>query len=275
MYIYYPELLNDGKWGDDKIILNNDINLLQTTEFDNLGYCILDAADNNELITNIVKTQIYEKTQKIFDLEKYHNVINDEEHKRILNTMPYKKNMNDDVSKLSKYLEDIVSNTLNEKVKIFNNDIWFRICRPTSLYPTDFNPCHKDIYLDFYRNTVNIYLPVVGSNDLSSLTIQPGSHKWNENETYITSGGAFFKSNNKKYSVDAIVASKQPIQMIRPNPSYCEMLLFSPYLIHGCANNHNIDMTRISMEVRFIKDDNSAFIQEKQFNEFLNKRLWR
>jgi ectoine hydroxylase-related dioxygenase (phytanoyl-CoA dioxygenase family) len=118
-------------------------------------------------------------------------------------------------------------------------------------------------------------LPVVGSNNMSSLNIHPGSHKWNENETCVTRGGAFFKLINKKYSVDAIVASKQPIQMIRPNPLNDQMLLFLPYLIHGCANNDNVDTTRISLEVRFIKDDENALIQEYNFNNFLNKRIWR
>lgn len=145
------------------------------------------------------------------------------------------------IHNFANYLECFMSKKLNEKVKIFNGDLWFRICRPTSIYNNDFNPCHRDIYLDFYRNIVNIYLPITGSNELSSLNIHPGSHKWNENETCITNGGAYFKSKNKKYSVDAIIASKQPLQMIRPNPSENQILIFSPYLMHGCANNDNLN----------------------------------
>jgi ectoine hydroxylase-related dioxygenase (phytanoyl-CoA dioxygenase family) len=122
---------------------------------------------------------------------------------------------------------------------------------------------------------LNIYLPVVGSNDLSSLKIQPGSHKWNENETIVSKGGAYFKSTQKKYSVDAIVASKIPIEMIRPNPDKNQMMLFSPYLIHGCSENENMDMTRISLEIRFIKEDEKGRKQEDDFNEFLKKRIWR
>jgi len=275
IHINYPELLDNGKWGEDKIILNNDINLLKNTNFDDTGYYILDINNYNSLLQRLIKSNIFRLTNKDFELEKYHNNITEEEHKSILNSMPYKKNTNQEIAEFSNYLENIVSTKLNEKVKIFNEDLWFRICRPTSIYKNDFNPCHRDIYLDFYRNIVNIYLPVVGSNKLSSLNIHSGSHKWNENETCITTGGAYFKSTNKKYSVDAIIASKQPLNMIRPNPNENQLMLFSPYLIHGCANNDNLDTTRISLEVRFIRDDETGLKQEKDFNEFLKIRNWR
>ena len=273
--IIYPELLNDGKWGDDVILLENDINLLQNTDFDNVGYSIFDIDNYNHLLQTFLKTEIFKNTNKEVDLEKYHEVISDDEHTNILNSMPYKKHVNANIHLFANYLECIVSNKLNKKVKIFNDDLWFRICRPTVIYKNDFNPCHRDIYLDFYRNIVNIYLPVVGSNELSSLNIHPGSHKWNENKTYITNGGAYFKASNKKYSVDAIIASKQPLNMIRPNPNENQMMLFSPYLIHGCANNDNLDITRISLEVRFIMDDENGLKQEEDFNDFLKIRNWR
>jgi ectoine hydroxylase-related dioxygenase (phytanoyl-CoA dioxygenase family) len=43
--------------------------------------------------------------------------------------------------------------------------------------------------------------------------------------------------------------------MIRPNPSENEVLVFSPYLVHGGGYNTNIDITRISLEMRFWKID--------------------
>ena len=91
----------------------------------------------------------------------------------------------------------------------------------------------------------------------------------------VTTGGAFFKNINKKYSVDAIVASKQPLNMIRPNPTENQLMLFSPYLIHGCSNNDNPDTTRISLELRFIKNDENGLKQEVNFNDFLKTRNWR
>jgi hypothetical protein len=273
--IHYSNLIFEGNWGDNIVILNNDINLLNNTDFDNTGYKIININNNNVFLQNFIKDSIKNITGKYINLENYHNEITDEEHSKILNSMPYKKDTNEDMQIFCNYIEKIISLELKENVKIFNNDVWVRICRPSIINDNDYNPCHKDVYLDFYRNIVNIYLPIVGSNEKSSLSLQPGSHKWNENETMVTKGGAFFKYINKKYSVDAIVASKTPIEMIRPNPCEGQLMLFSPYLIHGCAYNENENTTRISLEVRFIKNDENGLKQEVAFNDFLKIRDWR
>jgi hypothetical protein len=268
MEILYEELLNESKWGENKILINEDDNLLQNTQFDKEGYFIVVIEPCN--IKTFIQKEIFNKTQKNIELENYHNEINEQEHKIILNSMPYKKN---ELNEMCDYLEKKMSELLKEDVKIFNDDIWIRICRPSHLFNNDFNPCHRDVYLDFYRNTINIYYPLVGSNENSSLMIQPGSHKWNENETKVTEGGAYFKSMNKKYSVDAIVATTQHINMIRPNPTQNQMMIFSPYLIHGCSNNDNINITRFSLEIRFIKKNRVN--QENDFNKYVSKRNWR
>jgi hypothetical protein len=276
--IYHPSLIGDYNWGDDNIILNNDKNLLENTDFDNVGYKVFDIKDMRDMnirLQNILKEEIYKVCNKNINLEKYHNEITEDEHKIIFNTMPYKKNSTDEINEFGNYIIDFLSSKLNKKIKIFNDDIWFRICRPSTNYMNDANPCHKDIYLDFYRNVINIYLPIVGSNENSTLMLEQSSHKWSENETIVTKNGAYFKNINKKYSVDAIVASKKPLNMCRPNPSIDQVMIFSPYLIHGCANNNNHDTTRISIEIRFIMDDNSGMNQENDFNKFLKMRNWR
>jgi len=270
--IYYSELYADCNLGENKIILNNDINLLQKTDFDNVGYKICNIVNYNELLKEFLKMKICKITGKEINLEMYHNEITDEEHTIILNSMPYKK---EDLVEFSNYITTFLSKELKEELKIFNGDIWYRICRPTNITENDNNPCHRDIYLDFYRNIANIYLPIVGSNKFSSLSIEPGSHKWNENETMVTNGGASFKYINKKYSVDAVVSSKTKLNMIRPNPNIDQVMIFSPYLIHGCATNHNPNVTRISLEIRFIKNDENGLKQEESFNEFLKIRNWR
>lgn len=269
-YIYYPELLESNTWGENKIVINEDINLLNSLHYNKEGYTILDISAVN--LDSFLQNKIYEITNKNINLEQYHLSITEEEHTKILNSMPYKK---DDLSDMCEYIEKIICDHIGIKVKIFNNDIWFRICRPSHLFPSDFNPCHRDTYLKFYRNTLNIYLPICGSNEKSSLTISPSTHYWNENETIVTNGGANFKTTNKKYSVDAIIASKRPLNMIRPNPKIGQLMLFSPYLIHGCANNDNLNITRISIEVRFIQDNDASFKQEEEFNVFLKNRIWR
>ena len=276
-FILYPELLENNDWGVNNIILDNDTNLLENTDFNDVGYNVFNINNFNNLLTQLIQETIYSVTKKTIDIGNYHNEISDEEHTKIINIMPYKKTLNNDIESMCIYLEEYISNALNAPIKIFNDDLWIRICRPNCKdnNNTDFNPCHRDIYLDFYRNIVNIYLPICGSNELSSLKIQPGSHRWNENQTIVTKGGAYFKSTNKKYSVDAIIASKTPLEMIRPNPNYNQMMLFSPYLIHGCSDNANSNITRFSLEIRFIKDNKESKEQEENFNQFLKIRNWR
>ena len=275
IYTYYPELLNKSKWGEDKIIITNDINLLDKTDFNQKGYAIINIKESNIFLKRFITKNISDILEKDINIEQYHNEVNEITHKKILNSMPYKKTDNSELYDFCNYLEEFVSEKIKYKVKIFNDDIWVRICRPNRISNEDFNPCHRDIYLDFYRNIINIYLPIVGSNEKSSLLLQEGSHQWNENITSITSGGAFFEEKNKKYSVDAIVQSKIKIEMIRPNPSINELLLFSPYLIHGCSDNDNDNITRMSLEIRFIKDNADGNKQEEIFKEYLKKRIWR
>jgi ectoine hydroxylase-related dioxygenase (phytanoyl-CoA dioxygenase family) len=105
--------------------------------------------------------------------------------------------------------------------------------------------------------------------------MQTGSHLWNEQDIVVTRGGAYFPESGKKYSVDAILQSRVPLNMERPNPSIDEFILFSPYLIHGCSSNENADITRMSVEIRFICDTDMGRKQEEKFRDFLEKRVWR
>jgi ectoine hydroxylase-related dioxygenase (phytanoyl-CoA dioxygenase family) len=274
-YIYYPELVDVSFWGEDKVMLNDDINLLVKTAVNSKGYGVFPIKDHNDFLKEFLKQNISNIIGSDIDIYNYHSQVSEEQHKRVLNSMPYKKNDSKDLCEFSEYLESYMSELLKEKVKIFNDDIWVRICRPNAFSKEDFNPCHRDVYLDFYRNTVNIYLPIIGSDDKSSLLVQEGSHLWNENITAITNGGAYFKNKNKKYSVDAIVQSKIDLKMTRPNPLINEILVFSPYLIHGCSDNNNDDVTRMSLEIRFIKDDINGVKQENDINDFIKRRVWR
>lgn len=276
IFIYYPELVENSFWGKDEVMIKNDINLLEKTDFNLKGYEIVSLSPDSETLKNFITkniSNIIGIPSQTIQIDKYHLYVNEEQHKQVLNSMPYKKNDSHELRVFSEYIEKILSDLLKEKVKIFNDDIWVRICRPNTYSKEDFNPCHRDVYLDFYRNTVNIYLPLVGSNEKSSLLVQEGSHLWNENITAITNGGAFF--NNKKYSVDAITQSKIELNMVRPNPSLNQVLVFSPYLIHGCSDNNNDHVTRMSLEIRFIKDDKNSINQEDAIKNFINTRIWR
>jgi ectoine hydroxylase-related dioxygenase (phytanoyl-CoA dioxygenase family) len=279
-HIYYLDAYANSNvdWGEDRVILSEDVNLLDRTDFNDTGHKIFPISSNaniewNVFLKRFIESKIAEITSHQIDAEKYHLHVNDEDHKKIINAMPYKKHESIEIHEFATYMETRVSELLGRRVKIFNDDIWIRICRPSSM--SDYNPCHRDIYLDFYRNIVNIYLPIVGSNENSSLNMHSGSHLWNEKDIVVTTGGAYFKHSDKKYSVDAILKSRIPLEMQKPNPSINEFILFSPYLIHGCSSNDNRDITRMSIEIRFIEDNPNATKQEAEFNEFLHKRIWR
>jgi hypothetical protein len=125
------------------------------------------------------------------------------------------------------------------------NIFHLRIVRPDS---SDYNPLHRDAWLDELKGSVNLYVPIAGSNESSSLFLVPGSHLWPESEVERTLEGAVM--NGAKYNVPGLTGSRKNLDMIRPNPGYNEVLIFSPYLIHGGATNLNKDQTRISLEVR-------------------------
>jgi hypothetical protein len=278
--IYYLDAYaySNVDWGNNRVILSEDVNLLDRTDFNDAGYKIFpissnDNKDCNVFLKRFIETKISNITSRKIDAEKYHLHVNDEEHKKIINAMPYKKHESIEIYEFATYMENRVSELLQRRVKIFNGDIWIRICRPSSM--SDYNPCHRDIYLDFYRNIINIYLPIVGSNENSSLNMHSGSHLWNERDIVVTKGGAYFKHSDKKYSVDAILKSRIPLNMQKPNPSINEFILFSPYLIHGCSSNDNNDITRMSIEIRFIEDNPNSTKQEQEFNQFLHTRNWR
>lgn len=124
----------------------------------------------------------------------------------------------------------------------------YRVVRPNS---GDNNPLHRDVWLEDYADCVNLYIPVAGSNSNSSLVIIPKSHHWPENKVERTVQGAII--GGVKYNVPAVTAIKGDYQIVRPDPKENEVLVFSPYLIHGGSVNLNLDQTRISIELRLWK----------------------
>jgi hypothetical protein len=125
---------------------------------------------------------------------------------------------------------------------IFN----FRIVRPGY---SDFNPLHRDAWHTELKGCLNLYIPVAGSNENSSLCLIPGSHYWPEAAVARTLKGAVM--NDRQYTVPGLTGTDKALELIRPNPTGPQVLLFTPYLIHGGAANLNPDTTRISVEIRF------------------------
>ena len=121
----------------------------------------------------------------------------------------------------------------------------FRVIRP---HHRDNNPLHRDVWLEDYDDCINLYIPVAGSNPLSSLIIVPGSHRWPESRVERTTSGS--RINGQKFNVPAVTGIRGDYSIARPDPKENEVLIFSPYLIHGGAVNLHPDKTRISIEMR-------------------------
>ena len=186
-----------------------------------------------------------------FDITHYHHAVGDDPARHlavIAQTKSY------DLSRLPiapALLEGLVSAACGQPVRAHNPHareavFHLRIVRPNR---ADQNPLHRDAWLPRYHDALNIYLPVAGSTARSSLTLVPGSHHWPENTVERTEGGAIY--HGVLYTVPGVLRPVRPLQIIRPNPGPDEVLVFSPYLLHGAAANLNEDATRISLEMRF------------------------
>ena len=249
--------------GKDETLLLKDDNLLQNTPWDESGFTIqnfLSESDNKEfknVVTEVIKGLIESSGGTIdahFTLEKYHAYVTDEIHLKIARSIKdgwKKEDFSFDLTKINQRLSDILQqevSTISEDKSI--NDFYLRIVRPGCLQ--DNNPPHRDVWLDRLRNAVNIYFPICGSTSESALPLLPGSHKYKESDLVRTSEGAVL--NDTKYTVPCVISiNGEPLKMMRPNPTENEVLVFSPYLVHGGGYNTNLDTTRISLEMRFWK----------------------
>jgi ectoine hydroxylase-related dioxygenase (phytanoyl-CoA dioxygenase family) len=106
------------------------------------------------------------------------------------------------------------------------------------------------VWIDRLRNAVNIYAPLCGSTNKSSLPLISGSHFFKESEIERTAQGALL--NGIKYTVPCVTTvNGETPRLLRPQVLENEVMLFSPYLVHGGAYNFEMDRTRMSLEIRF------------------------
>jgi hypothetical protein len=185
-----------------------------------------------------------------FALEHYHTVVGSgpEYHQQIVDRtrdVEFSR-LGIDPDLITARISELCGRTLSTHNPALDHD-WFqiRIVRPFS---GDNNPPHRDAYLDFYKRIVNLYVPIAASDLSSSLPLIPGSHLWPESWIRKTIGGS--KVNGMTYRVPAITHAQDGLRMVRANPGFNEVLVFSPYLIHGSGVNLNATRTRVSLEVR-------------------------
>lgn len=256
------EIVGSTLVGEEKIMLDSDTDLLRGKPYHNEGYAIFDLLTDDEFkiletgFTGMIAGFLREggfSVSEDFNLLHYHNFVDDQAHAHVVKciqqglpiaTMPLGETF------LDEKIADILGFSVTSANAVLKHQTFsIRVVRPNRL--TDNNPPHRDVWLDHLRHAVNIYLPVCGSDKNSALPILPGSHLWKESEIIRTTEGAVI--NGVKYTVPCVVGSSYGLNMIRPNPELKQVMLFSPYLIHGGGYNLNTDTTRVSLEMRFWK----------------------
>lgn len=181
--------------------------------------------------------------------EQYHTIVDSDQkhlaavqHTKLLSINNFPVPVEEVVRRVSEMLGcSLEARNPYDNQRIFH----FRVIRPSS---GDNNPLHRDVWLEDYADCINLYIPVAGSDENSSLVLLPGSHLWQESKIERTAGGALI--GGVQYNVPAVVSIDGAYEAIRPVPGKNEFLLFSPYLIHGGAVNFNENTTRISIELR-------------------------
>jgi hypothetical protein len=257
------ELIGDTIVGNDEVLLLQDENLIENTSWKNEGFSIEDfvlPADFKILkdgIKHLISEKIIEAGGKIddaFELEKYHLYVDNELHLKVAKLIQYGWNISRfpiEMNSVNKRISNIIGLKVSTKAKhVDMNNFFLRIVRPQNFQ--DNNPPHRDVWLDRLRDAVNIYAPICGSNSKSSLGLVPGRHLLKESDIERTVDGAIL--NGTSYTVPCVISIKDEMPKLhRPNPEENQVMLFSPYLVHGGGYNFNETTTRMSLEVRFWK----------------------
>jgi len=249
-----------GVVGPDRVQLDGDDNLLEGTSFEADGYTVapfLAACEWGRLeqgARGMLRELLLDAGAEVpedFRLEDYHRYVADDRQKHLRVVRPLAaglpvERMNIDPGLIVARIGELVGKRLTLAEPPAGNEVFcMRAVRPRS---GDNNPLHRDTWLAHLRNAVNLYVPLAGSNERSSLALVPGSHHWSESETKRTPGGA--EIDGIKFSVPSLVAASRSVRAIRPDPGENEVLVFSPYALHGGATNLNPDTTRVSLEIR-------------------------
>lgn len=262
--------------GTDSILVQEDHNLFGGTLWNDNGYTIQPflSEEQYEKVKKGMISKIIELIKRLggtvddnFTLEQYHCYVTDEQHLQIVRLIQHGWNVSEfpiDFSiveeRISKILgKPVTANTGYTNTEDFDTGLSkvryetvyifsLRIVRPGKMQ--DNNPPHRDVWIDRLRNAVNVYAPLCGSTDKSSLPLIPGSHFFKESEIERTAQGALL--NGIKYSVPCVTTIKgEAPRLLRPQTLENEVMLFSPYLVHGGAYNFEMDRTRMSLEIRF------------------------
>ncbi|MCI0570208.1 MAG: phytanoyl-CoA dioxygenase family protein [Myxococcaceae bacterium] len=246
--------------GADEVLLDHDDDLTARAPWSERGFTVAPSLPHEELaalrqgVTRMIAGILAETGAPTegFTLERYHTFIAADARRhghvveRIRDGFPLHR-FPIDGERLTRRISEICGVPLQTTYANGSPGLFcLRLVRPLS---TDNNPPHRDVWLDHLRHAINIYVPLAGSDARTSLPLVPGSHRWSEADIQRTASGA--RINGWAYTVPSVVGASRPIRMVRPNPGPEEVLVFSPYLIHGGAKNFSEDLTRASLEMRF------------------------
>ena len=258
-----PEYTGPITRGNGAPLIDSDSNLIRKTSWSERGFGIVKFLDDSSFqrfrgsLESLVFKRLREKglaAPADARLERYHDYVqNNEEVHRYAAKWGLPIGLLDlDRKHLCEYFSDVCKVKLRLKpIDLFEGDgpeeiFGYRVIRPRN---NDHNPFHRDGWLDVWKHTMNVWIPIAGCDGQSSLQVVPGSHMWSESDIERTPSGA--EVYGKRYNVPAVVAVHKPFTPVTPNPKTSEALMFSPYLIHGRGENHNLETTRVSVELRF------------------------
>ena len=253
----------DFFWGAGEALYEAENNIISKVPWTQDGYTVVDAFTSEEFkrfkesvrqnIMKAMSSNAIDFEPDTFELESYHKVVTtNEAHLSVINQTRNLTNsdLDFDIDSLAERFGKVLGYRLTSWIEeLQKTHIQIRISRPSTL---DINPPHRDGYLSYWKDIINVWAPIAGCNDKTSLPVVPGSHLFPEKEILRTeSQGA--KINGNTYFVPCILKTADgDLHMIRPNPSPGQAILFTPFLIHGAAVNRS-DVTRVSIELRFPK----------------------
>jgi hypothetical protein len=246
-------------YGPDEVLLEHDDDLLAHTAFAAAGFTVAPFLSETLYRTLVegIEHLLFTAVRRVCPgpraatmLASYHRTVTDEEHARLVQATglhwPHAE-----LPVPMRCVEERVSAILGVDVEAKNphfeqQRFQVRVVRPGK---TDNNPPHRDVWLDRLRNAVNVYVPLAGSSERTSLPLVPGSHRWRESEIERTAAGA--RVAGVSYTVPAVTGARRPLHLVRPPVRPNEVMVFTPYAIHGGAVNRTSDTTRASLEIRF------------------------
>ncbi|HEY3402887.1 MAG TPA: phytanoyl-CoA dioxygenase family protein [Ohtaekwangia sp.] len=255
------EATGEKVWGENDVLLHHAVDLTAETTWATSGFTIEKFLDHNTFqrfaeATKVLLLNLWKEAglsvPNNFLPEQYHTLIAD--YKNHLQAIEKTKQLSVrdfpiPIGQIEERISSICRIPLVARNPFDDQSIFhFRIIRPGQ---GDNNPLHRDVWLEDYDNCINLYIPVAGSTPQSSLILIPGSHHWPESRVQRTRSGAII--NGIKFNVPAVTAISGDYQIQRPSPDENNLLIFSPYLIHGGAVNLHSDITRISIELRLWK----------------------